>query len=738
MAAWCVRHRRLVALAWVGVFVLTTLVARAAGNNYTDNLALPHTESTEAIQLLQAASPRVSGDTEQIVVQTHGVPVTTPAIEHRVEAMLARVADIGHVTRVVSPYSLAGVDQVSRSGTVAFANVTFDRSSSALPADTANRLIARATSADSSQVHVAVAGALASQTTGSALGGLWLGIVLAGIVLLLVFGSLFATLAPLASAAAALGTAVAVNGMISNVLDMPNFSNQLVLLIGLGVGIDYALFIVTRHRQGLRAGQEVDSSIVTAVDTSGRAVLFAGIIVCIALLGMLLMGIHFLYGMAVAAAIGVLCTMVAALTLLPALLGFMGLRVFSRRQRRRQAERGPITVGVPPGFWTRWARTVERRPLLIGLAGLMVVVVLALPFFALRLGSGDAGNDPAGSTTRQAYDMLAQGFGPGFNGPLELVSVVHGPSEQAAEARVALTVAHQPGVASVAPLQVIPGPHESSVDLVVAYPTTAPQDAATTTLIDHLRSETIPAAVGRSGLTVYVGGDTAVSADFAAVLAAKLPLFIAAVILLSFLLLAVVFRSIAIPLTAAVMNLLSAGAAFGVLVGVFEHGWFGSVLGVNRPGPIEAFLPVMMFSILFGLSMDYEVFLVARIHEEWLRTGDNRTAVRTGLAATGKTITAAALIMILVFGSFMLGGERVIREFGLGLAAGILVDALIIRATVIPAAMLVLGRFNWWFPARLDRVLPRVNVDHVEECPDEMPPPKVPELVGAGVARPTP
>jgi putative drug exporter of the RND superfamily len=543
-----------------------------------------------------------------------------------------------------------------------------------------------------------------------------LGILLAGVVLYLVFASIFAMLLPLASALASLGTAIGVIGLLSHVLKMPEFSTQLVLLIGLGVGVDYALFIVTRHRQGLIAGHDVESSIVNAVDTSGRAVLFAGIIVCIALLGMFALGVNFLYGLAIAAAIGVLFTMIAALTLLPAFLGFIGPRVLSRRQKRDLAANGPRIVGAgTKGFWSRWATFIQDRPVLPALVALLIVVLVALPFFSLRLGSSDQGNDPQGTTTRTAYDLLAKGFGPGFNGPLLLVAENAGPADTQALDTLATSVGTQPDVAKVVAPVSLPSNHGRTVSLITVYPTSSPQDAATTNLIDHLRQATIPAAVAGTGVAVYVGGDTAIFADFAGVLSSKLPLFIGLVVVLSFLLLAWVFRSLVIPLTAAVMNLLSIGAAFGILVGVFQWGWAGAVFQVNRPGPIEAFLPVMLFAILFGLSMDYEVFLISRIHEEWLKSGDNRTAVRNGLAATGKTITAAALIMILVFGSFILGGERVIKEFGLGLAAGILMDALIIRMAIVPSLMFLFGKANWWFPAWLDRALPRLSVDPDQE-----------------------
>jgi RND superfamily putative drug exporter len=406
--------------------------------------------------------------------------------------------------------------------------------------------------------------------------------------------------------------------------------------------------------------------------------------------------------------------MIAALTLLPALLGFIGTKVMSRKQKTNLAENGPRIVGADgKGFWPKWADRVQRRPAISAAVALMVIVVLALPFFSLRLGSADQGSDPVGTTTRTAYDMLAKGFGPGFNGPLELVSVVSTPAAKNTIATVADDVRKQPGVASVAPPIFLPSKTGSDADVafINVYPTTSPQAAATTNLVYHLRDDTIPQAVGHSGVNVLVGGDTAIFVDFAKVLSAKLPLFIALVVLLSFILLSIVFRSLVIPLTGAAMNLLSIGAAFGILVAVFQWGYAGSLIGVDQTVPIESFLPVMLFAIVFGLSMDYQVFLVSRMHEEYLKSGDNRVAVRNGLAATGKTVTAAALIMILVFGSFILGGQLVIKEFGIGLAGGILVDAVFIRMAVVPSVMMMLGKWNWWFPSWLDRALPKVAVE---------------------------
>jgi putative drug exporter of the RND superfamily len=716
MARWCVRRRRLVVLFWIAAVVLITLLSQSAGSAFSNSFSLPKTQSTEAIQLLEAVSPKVSGDVEQVVFGTSGgALVTNPSVEARIDAMLAKVAKVPHVSNIVSPYGAHGSVQISADRTVAFATVTFDQPTQDISLAVATDLVNAAKSADSQDLRVAVGGSVAELTNKISLSGTGIGVVLAGVVLLLVFGSIFAMALPLLSAGASLGVATGLIVLLSHVMKMPQFATELTLLIGLGVGVDYALFIVTRHRQGLMAGKDVEDSIVNAVNTSGRAVLFAGTIVCIALLGMFVLQVSFLYGLAVSAALGVALTMFAALTLLPALLGFIGPRVLSRRQKSSLALSGPRIVGYGnKGFWPRWAEIIRTRPALPAMVAVVIIVGIALPFFSLRLGSSDQGNDAANTTTRQAYDLLSKGFGPGFNGPLELVADVRGPAEQAALQRVLADVKSQSGVARVAPTILIPTKNGSDVALVEVYPTTSPQAEATTQLVDHLRQTVVPAAVAGSALTVYVGGSTALFVDFANVLSAKLPLFIGVVALLSFLLLVLVFRSLLIPLVSAILNIFSIGAAFGVLVAVFQWGWLGGLIGVNKPGPVESFLPVMLFAIVFGLSMDYQVFLVSRIHEEWRKSGDNELAVRNGLATTGKTITAAALIMILVFGSFILGGQRVIKEFGLGLSGGVLIDAIVIRMAIVPSLLTLFGRANWWFPRWLDW-LPSIGLEQSDE-----------------------
>ena len=717
LATFCVRHRRLVVILWIVLLVGMTMISKATGTAYSNSFSLPGTESTRAYALIASVSPKSSGDIDRIVIATSGgTKVTDPAVVADVSAMLAKVAALPHVSYVVSPYAPHGAAQINAQGDVAFATVTFDRLANNVTVAEAQRFVSLAQSAARPGLDIAVGGQVAQQANKVALGGVGLGIIAAGIILLLVFGSLLAMAMPLLSALLALGTALGLIGVLSNWLKMPVFSGELTLLIGLGVGVDYALFIVTRHRQGILEGRENESSIVHAVDTSGRAVLFAGIIVCIALLGMFALGVSFLYGLAVAAALGVAFTMLAALTLLPAMLGFIGPKILSRKQRRRLAAEGYAPSSIPTkGFWVRWADFVSTRPVVPAVLALLVIFLLAMPYFSLRLGSSDQGNDPVGTTTRTAYDLLAKGFGPGFNGPLQVVAKVESPAQAAALGTLVADIKTQPGVSSVGTPVVLADPHGGKVAIVNVFPDSAPQDAATTQLIDHLRHTTVPAAVAGTGLTVYVGGTTAIFADFAHVLSDKLPLFIGIVVLLSFLVLTLVFRSLLIPLLSAVMNLLSIAAAFGILVAVFQWGWLGGAFGVNRPGPVEAFLPVMLFAILFGLSMDYQVFLVSRMHEEWLHSDDNTVAIRNGLAATGRTITAAAFIMILVFGSFILGGERVIKEFGLGLAAGVFVDAFIIRVAIVPATMRLFGRANWWLPAWLDRLIPNVGFEHADD-----------------------
>jgi RND superfamily putative drug exporter len=714
LARWCFRHRFVVIGLWVALLVVLGGLGRAAGNQYNDSFSLPGTESTQALKLLQSAFPARAGDSDTIVWHVTKGSVRDPQVRGRVVAMLGRVARSPHVAGVASPYRPRGAEQISRDGRTAYATVDFDKLAQDVPKSAYTHVIDTAQAARTGSLQIELGGNGIQQATQAPPGGTeGLGVLCAAIVLFIAFGSLLAMLLPLLTTVIALGAALSAAGLLAGAINIATFAPTLAALIGLGVGVDYALLIVTRHRNQIKAGRTPEQAVQTALDTSGRAVLFAGGTVCVALLGLLVLGVSFLNGVAVAAALTVVFVMAAAVTMLPALLGVIGMRVLSRRERRRLAEEGARDTHAE-GFWARWAAFVQRNPLRLAAAAALLMVALSIPFLSLRLGSSDAGNDPSGTTTRKAYDLLAAGFGPGFNGPLQLVAETPGgKADQPVLARLAAAAKATPGVASVSPP--VPNP-KGSVAIIQVVPRNAPQDQATSELINRLRSDVVPRVTHGSDVQVHVGGVTAIFDDFAGVLTGKLPLFIGVIIALGCLLLLVAFRSLLVPLVAAVMNLLAAGAAFGVVTAVFQWGWGAEALNVGRAGPVEAFLPVMMLAILFGLSMDYQVFLVSRMHEEWSRTHDNAGSVRVGQADTGRVITAAATIMVLVFGSFVLGGQRIIAEFGIGLASAVLLDALVLRTVLVPAIMHRLGPANWWLPGWLDRILPHVSVDPSEDA----------------------
>ena len=707
IARWCFRHRRTVLGLWVALLVALGAGYAAAGSSYSADFSLPGMESTKALELLEDALPASSGDTEQIVVHVDHGTVRDPAVRMKIAAMLAEVEKIPSVTSVSSMYAEQGPGQISADGRTAYAEVQMDKLPADLPPADVDKVISTAQAARSPGLQVELAGPAISNATEPAQGSTELiGILAAALVLFLFFRSLAGMVLPLIVAVAGLGGGLMTIGLLSHPITLSDIAPTLATLIGLGVGIDYALFIVTRYRSGLRAGLPPEEAAVRAITTSGRAVLFAGGTVIIALLGLLVLRLSFLTGMGVGAAVTVTFTLLSALTLLPAMLGFAGTRVLSRKERRAPAADRPRTG--------KWAALVQKRRTVLGAAALIVVALLAIPTFSIRLGASDDGNDQAGTTTRSAYDLLAAGFGPGFNGPLQLVAELGSPADGEALTHLLDRVKTVEGVAAVAAFPAEPG---AKVALAMVIPATSPQDKGTTDLIDRLRDEVIPAAEKGSTLHVYVGGATAIFQDFASVLTGKLPLFLGVVIVLGFQLLMLAFRSVLVPLTAAVMNVLAAAASFGVIVAIFQWGWGSSLLNLGGAGPVESFVPVIMLAILFGLSMDYQVFLVSRMHEEWTGTHDNRRAITTGQSETGRVIVAAALIMVFVFGAFVLGGERVISEFGIGLAAAVAIDAFLIRSVLVPALMHQFGRANWWLPGWLDRILPHFSVEGEPRIP---------------------
>jgi putative drug exporter of the RND superfamily len=698
---------------WVIALIGFFAIGRLAGSAFSNSDSLPGTDSAKAQQVLATHFPAQAGDSDQIVVRAKRGTLRSPAAQTAVTSMLARVARLPDVRSVTSPYGPGG--QISRDGTIGLATVNLDAQAVNIPNSAVQTLISTAQSADSSVLNVQLGGAAIEngETTSGNYTSVLLGIVLALVVLFFAFRrSVLAALLPLISTLAAIGTGYSIVTILTHAIAVASWVPYVAIIVSLGVGVDYALFVVSRHRNGLLAGQSPQDAAVTALNTSGRAVLLAGLTVCVALLGLFALQISSLYGVAVAVALVVGLTMAASLTLLPAMLGFLGLKVLRRAERTSLAKQGR-QVEQAGGFWLRWAEALGRRPVIPGILALAVIAILAIPALSMRTGLDDASTDPTSTTSYQAYQLAAKGFGPGFNGPLVLVGQVNSPADQARFAAFAAAARSQPGVAGVTAPQ--PSP-DGKAEVAEVFPTTGPQDAATTTLLDRLRAE-VPQAEAGSTLSIHIGGVTAANSDYSQVLSSKLPQFLAVVIGLAFLLLLIVFRSLLVPLVASILNLLSFGVALGVMTAAFQFGWGKSLLGFGATAPVEAWIPALMFAVLFGLSTDYEVFLVSRMHEEWTLTGDNRRAVIRGQAETGRVITAASMIMILVFAAFIYGGVITNQQIGLGFAAAIFVDAYIARTVLVPSVMHMLGRANWWLPAWLDRRLPRLHVEPAEPAP---------------------
>jgi RND superfamily putative drug exporter len=713
IARWCFRHRFTVITAWVLALIALAVLARVVGSDYNNSFSLPGTGSTAAQQLLASAAPEQPGDSDTIVWHVGTGTVRDAAVRTRMSAALTKIGGVPEVASVVSPYGQGGTAQVSRDGRTAYAVVNFTKQPGNLDGADVARVINTAQGAREPGLDVQLGGQAIEKFPPLSV-GTKVGVLAAAIVLFIVFGSLLAALLPIITALAGAGAGVLAIAPLTHTMNVVEIAPLIAVLIGLGVGIDYALFIVTRYRRGLEAGLTPQEATVMALNTSGRTVLFAGGTVCIALLGILVLNFQFLNGLAIASALTVVATVLAAMTMLPALLGLFGRRVLSRRQRRRlaaapQPTSGPGSATQPParpGAWARWADTVQRRPAVLAAAAVAVMVVLAIPLTRLHPGTSDQGHDPASSTTRQAYDLLAQGFGPGFNAPVVLAAQAGSAADAAALHTLETRL---PRLADVASVHVAAATDGTTV--IQLTPRTSPEDPATRGLITTLRSATIPAAERGTTLRAYAGGQSAVNVDFAAAVKAKLPWFLLTIIGLSFLLLLLAFRSLLIPATAAVMNLLAAAATFGVTTALFQWGWGLGALGLGTPGPVEAFLPVFILPILFGLSTDYQVFLISRMNEEWAHSGDSHRAVRAGQAGTARVITAAAAIMICVFLAFSLAGRRDIAEFGVSLTVAVALDAFVLRTALVPAIMHLSGTASWLLPRWLDRRLPHLAVE---------------------------
>jgi RND superfamily putative drug exporter len=698
---WCFRHRRLVAAGWVLVLVAMTVTGRMAGSAFRTDLTGGNTQSQQAASFLREHFPAQAGDIAQVVFATRA-PVTSAADRARINQTLAGLAGLPHVAFVRGPFSGGATHQVSPDGHLAYGVVQFDRSGDALPDAAIQHVISRARGAASPGFNVQLGGAPIQKTENPTFGtSEAAGILAAVVILLLAFGSVIAMALPIVTAIAAVSTTFGVLDVLSHAVTVPSFGPELAALVGLGVGIDYALFVVTRYRAVLRTGAAPQQAVVTAMAVSGRAVVFAGSTVVLSLLGLFLLGLPFIYGAALGAIIAVALVMAASVTLLPAGLGFAGASIDRLRIGRRSRPVSP--AGAAQGWWWRWSRQMQRRPWLAGATALAALALLAVPFTSLRLAFTDAGTSPASYTSRQAYDLLARGFGPGANGPLIVALNLPGPSGQPAVASLRGDLARQPDVSYVTPPHYNPA---KTAAVLTVIPRTSPQDARTAALVQRLRQAAVPHATAGTGVSALIGGETAASIDTSGVISSHLAAVVGFVIALSVLLLAAAFRSVIVPLVSAGLTLVSTAAAYGVMVAVFQWGWLGGGIDNGATAPVDPWIPLMLFALLFGFSMDYQVFLLSRIREEWLGGATDSDAVANGLAATGRVITSAAAIMICVFAAFVLGDLRVLRVIGLGMAVAIFLDATLVRMIAMPAALRLLGRATWWFPRCLDHAIP--------------------------------
>ncbi|MFD3619362.1 MMPL family transporter, partial [Streptomyces sp. NPDC058676] len=701
VAGFSHRKRWLALFLWLVVMIGVWASAITAGNDYREDFSLPGTQSQAAADLLADSGAARAGDTMEIVLRDED-GLSAPAVRERVEAMLAEVREQPHVAGVRSLYEDSTA--VAPSGTIGYATVMLDVAAKDMKKEDAKRIYDVTQQAVGEGLEVQLGGEparLLGQGAGGAAEGA--GLLAALVILVFMFGTVIAAGLPIITAVFAVGSTLGIIILASHLFTIADYTPYVMMLVGLGVGIDYALLIFARYRAELVKGATPERATIDALDAAGRSVFFAGCTVILALLGLVALGLGSLKGMALSVALTVLITMLASLTLLPALLGVFGAR-FARQFTARAAKREAKGKAPEGTMWRKLAAAVQRRPLAAMLAAVVILGALSLPAFSMRLGFADAGSDKPDSTSRQAYDLLSEGFGPGFNGPLIVVvdDTEGGNAADAAEA-AGRVLADTPGVKAVSPA--VPT-EDAGVVTMITFPDSSPQDEKTSDLVSALRDDVLPGVSEETGATYLVGGSTAAAEDYSAKVSDRMPLFMAIVVGLSVILLMAVFRSVLIPLKAALLNLLSIGAALGAITLVFQEGWFGV-----EPGPIEAYLPVMIFAVVFGLSMDYEIFLVSRIHEEWVRTKDDALAVREGLGHTGSVISAAGAIMVVVFGAFMLSSERLLQQTGFGMAVAIFVDAVIIRCLIVPAAMQLMGRWAWWMPAPLAKLLPKVELE---------------------------
>jgi RND superfamily putative drug exporter len=726
LAGLAYRRRGTVLIAWVFALAAAIGLSAAFGGEFSTDNSVQGSDSKQAQILLDERFPAQSGVPVDVVVQADDVTGTD--VQGEVNALLGELESMAHVTAVEDPYSTQGA--IAPDGQTLVARTYLDvANANDVPVEHTQLMLAAAEAAERDGLEISLGGRAVQLAQETEAGSEMIGLAAAAVILLIMFGSVVAAGLPLAIALAGLAVSASLTGLVAAIVDVPEFAPILGMMLGIALGIDYALLMVTRFREWRAAGLDPEAATVATLDTAGRAVLVAGGTVMVSMLGLFAMGLSIISGAAVVTMVAVLIVMVAAVTLFPALLGYLGSRIdrlrlpLGRRRPARVSADGHI---MPAAGWVRWSRLVQRHSGLAAVVSVAFLLVLAAPFLGVNIGLPDAGNDPEDSSSRHAYDTLAEGFGPGSNAPMLVVADMSQANDDAAVQRLVAELGTTAGVAAVSPPQFNPA---GDTALVTVVPTTGPQEDATGDLARSLRDEVIPAAADGTGAEIHVGGVTATVIDMDTTISNRLPLLIGGVVLVSILLLLVAFRSIVIAVTAAVMNLLSVGAAYGVAAFFLSGGWAGQLIGIDTPTPMASFIPVIMFALLFGLSMDYEVFLISRVRESWVRTRDNSRALVSGLASTGRVITAAAAIMIVVFAAFITSDQVFIKVFGVGMAAAIFIDATIVRMMLVPAVMHMLGRSNWWLPRVMDRRLPQLNVEGRPET--FLPTPETPAPIGS-------
>jgi RND superfamily putative drug exporter len=700
------RNRGKTVLAWVAALALSAGLSMAFGGEFFADYSAPGSDSSKAQQLLEDKFPAQSGDTVDVVVRAEG---GADAAKSAVNALLADLGAVPHVSSIENPYETPG--GISPDGRTLVSHIKLDVVNPVdMPVADSERMLKIADDATTSDFEVALGGQSVTNAEATEIGSEGLGIGAAALILLITFGTIVAAGLPIIVAIAGLAVSSMLTGLLIAFIDAPDWSTSLATMMGIGIGIDYALLMVTRFREWRAAGLDPEAATTATLDTAGRAVMVAGTTVVISMLGLFAMGLSFMRGAALVTILGVLVVMLASVTLFPALLGYLGKRIDRLRLPLPHRTVPHMAVGghvEPSGPWLWWSRLIERHKFIAAAGGVAILLVLAAPFLDVRFGFPDAGNNAETTSTRTAYDLLADGFGPGANGPLLLTAEVPNGDTAALDALTS-SLEDTPGVAAVTPAQLN---EAGDTAVLTVIPTTGPQDKATDDLVSLLRDTTIPEALAGTGTQVFVGGVTATSIDSTENIASRIPLLIGGVVALSMLLLLVSFRSVTVAVKAAVMNLLSVAAAYGVVALVLQGGWAGRLVGIDTPTPLPAFVPVLMFAVLFGLSMDYEVFLVSRMREAWTRTKDNHRAIVEGLAGTGRVITAAALIMVAVFAAFIPSPDVVLKVIGVGMAAAIFIDATVVRMLLVPAVMHILGKANWWMPQWLDRRIPELYIE---------------------------